>query len=214
MVPLFFGLTAIQLQIAAGLYLAGMGNEAEGDAPLRCSQGLPDIFEKERIKNADASNIEPLLAVIEDHAGGDSFDFQRLKTFQSLDEIHRKRPGRLDLNRREDAFFPDEQVDLVAVGVAEEIYLRPDPLIESALHDVRNNEVLIQITAQGIAGCLLFRVDAQQKGGETCIREKYFGGLDHTLSDIFEERRQLEHDIRRFQHGEPAPDGRGRYTHT
>src|SRR3972149_2269989 len=60
---------------------------------------------------------------------------------------------------------------------------------------------------------MFFRADAQEKGGEACIREKYFGGLDQRLSDVFEERRQVEHDIRRFQHGEPAPDGSGRYTH-
>jgi hypothetical protein len=139
----------------------------------RFGQSFPDIFDKERIQNADVSDIEPLLAVVEDRAGSEPFNFQRLKTHQSLDEINEKRPGGLDFDWREHALFPDEQVDLVSVGIAEEIYLRPDSLVESALHNVSNDEVLIQVAAQKIGRCLFYRVDSQQKGGETHIREIY-----------------------------------------
>jgi len=99
--------------------------------------------------SAEASKIEPLLTFIEYRTSSDPFDSQSLKTLQSLDEIHRKRPGGCDFDQGERTFFPDEQVDLVAVGVTEEVYLRPDPLAECAFHNIRYDEVLIEITAQG-----------------------------------------------------------------
>ena len=120
-------------------------------------QGLPDIFHLKRIKNADVSYGESLLAVIEDRAGSAPFDFQCLKTVQSPEEIGGKRPGGLDLDRDEFAFFPDEQVDLVAVGVSKKIDLRPDPPVEGALQNFGDDEILVQIPPQGIARGLFLR---------------------------------------------------------
>jgi len=51
------------------------------------------------------------------------------------------------LDRRERTLSPDEQVDLVAVRVAVEIYLRPEAPVEGTFHDIRHDEVLIQVAA-------------------------------------------------------------------
>ena len=80
----------------------------------------------ERIENTDAPDVERLLAVVEDSAGQDAFDAKRLKPLELFDEILRKGRGGLDLYRCECTLFSDEQIDLVAVRVPEEIYLRPD----------------------------------------------------------------------------------------
>jgi hypothetical protein len=100
------------------------------------TQCLPDVVDQERIENADISDTEPPLAVIEDRAGGDPFDFQRRKALQPLEKIVGKCAAGLDLDWRKRALFSDEQIDLVPMGVAEKIDLRPDPLVESSLHEI------------------------------------------------------------------------------
>ena len=113
----------------------------------RRSQGFPDIFDKKRIENADASKIETLLPFVKYRTRSDTFDFQSLKALQSLDKIRGKRLGGFDFDRRERTLSPDEQVDLVAVRVAVEIYLRPEAPVEGTFHDIRHDEVLIQVAA-------------------------------------------------------------------
>lgn len=53
----------------------------------RFGQRLPDIFHVERIENADAMDVEPPLAAVEDRAGQEALDAQRLEPFELLDEI-------------------------------------------------------------------------------------------------------------------------------
>lgn len=179
----------------------------------RRSEDLPDVFCKERIENADAMDNKSLLAAVKDHACSNTFKSQRLKMLQAFHEFHGKSPGGLNFHGREFAFFPYQQVDFVAARVAEEIYLRPYSLVERTLDNLGNHEVLIQIAAQGIAERLFLRVNAQQKSGEPYVSEVYLGGLDDTLSDVLEERRQFKHDICRLQHAQPVPDGRAGHAH-
>ena len=113
-------------------------------------QGIPEVVDEEGIEYAHPPDIEPLLSAIEDSTRGEPRDPQFLELFDALDECRGKGRRGLDLYRGEFAFFSDEQIDLVAVRVAEEIELRPDPLVVSALHYVRNDEVFVQIAAQGI----------------------------------------------------------------
>ena len=127
----------------------------------RHAQRLPDISYVERIENADAPDVKLLLAVIKDCAGRDAFDPQRLEPLELLDEILGKSCRGFDFHRREQALFPDKQIDLVAVGVTEEIDLWSDSLVERAFHDVRDNEIFVQTSAQRVAEGLLGRVDAE-----------------------------------------------------
>ena len=76
--------------------------------------------------------------------------------------------------------------------VAEEVYFRRDPFVESAFYDLYNNKVFIQVATERITKCLFSCVDAYEKSGEARVSEEYFGRLDNTLSDILEERRQFE----------------------
>jgi hypothetical protein len=52
-----------------------------------------------------------------------------LEPFELFDEIHGKGRRGFNLHRRERTLFSDEQIDLVAVGGAEEIDLRSDPTV-------------------------------------------------------------------------------------
>jgi hypothetical protein len=81
----------------------------------------------ERIENADALDVERLLAVIENRACRTALDPQRLEPFDSPDEIRGEGRRGLDLHRREHALLPYEQIDLASVGVPEEIELRNIP---------------------------------------------------------------------------------------
>jgi hypothetical protein len=51
---------------------------------LEGGQALPNIFNLQRIENADSSDIKFLLTVTKDKAWGDTFDTWRLKTLYYL----------------------------------------------------------------------------------------------------------------------------------
>ncbi len=57
----------------------------------------------------------------------------------------------------------------MSVGIAKEVELRPKSAVQRALDDVGDDEILIELTAQRVAGGLLFRMDAEQKSGETDV---------------------------------------------
>jgi len=97
----------------------------------------------------DIPDEKSSLTVVKNRSGGDAVEPQRSKPFQAFHEVGGKSHGGLDFHRNESALFPDQEIDLVTVRVAEEIDLRPDPPVERTLDDVRDHKVLVQVAPQG-----------------------------------------------------------------
>ena len=103
-----------------------------------------------RVENTHSTDSKLLFPIVQNRPRSDTVARERPELLQPFHEIGGKSRGGFDLNREEFPLLPDQEIDFVAMGVAEEIDLRPDSAVQGALDDFRNHEVLVETAAQAV----------------------------------------------------------------
>lgn len=111
---------------------------------------------------------------------------------QSVELLHGKGPGGLDLHGDQASSLRDEEVDLVAIAIPEKMEIRCLSPVQLPFEAIDDDQVFENPADEGVARNLPGFPDAEQVAEEADVGKIVLGRLDHALAEVFEVRGQLE----------------------
>ena len=165
---------------------------------------------KQRIDRTVIDRLQTILetpgfTAIDDVSMRQRMDFFRKTAEPSLETSV---PGlrRLDLDTHHLRAGFVQQIDFVAMAVAEKIEIGGSTTVKTRLERFDHDQVLEDMTHERIATDLLRFLDIQQIDQQTGLDEIVLRRLDDALAEVLEVRRQLEDDKGRLQDRQPVLD--------
>jgi len=115
--------------------------------------------------------------------------------------------GRLDFQCDDRRAIPDNQIHLVAIGVAEKVQGERKPAVGPGFETLDHHQILEDPPDQRIPADLPGLANAQQMAEQSGLDEINLWRFDNALAEVFKVGRQFDDDKRGFQNRKPVPDG-------
>ena len=129
---------------------------------------------------------EAFPAGIDDGRGAATVGIARGKGGEGLAEVGMEGGCGFDFDGVEVPFALFDEIDFDPVGIAVEMEVGLEAVVEGSFHRFENDEVFEQAAAEGIAVELFRGFDAREGAGEAGVVEVDFGGFDDALGDVGE----------------------------